>query len=87
MFKFTKTALVAMTLALGISGAAQAGGYHTPSYKTLTVYVAKQVPYTVSVKKIDAYGGVHWLNVTRYKTIQVPVTKYVRVSGGYARGY
>lgn len=77
--------LLAAVLAL-FTGTASATEYKkVVTYKTVTVCVEKQVPYTVEVVKYDECGKPYKVCVTKYKTItvevekQVPCVKYVPV--------
>ncbi|WP_157369905.1 hypothetical protein [Zavarzinella formosa] len=78
-----KFIILAAVLAL-FTGSASATEYgheykKAVTYKTVTVYVEKQVPYTVNVVKYDSYGHPYTVTVTKHKIIQVPVQKQVPV--------
>lgn len=49
------------------------------TYKTVTEYVTKSVPYTVEVTKYDHCDRPYKATVTKYKHVEVPVTKQVPV--------
>ncbi len=76
---------LAAVLAL-FTGSASATEYKkVVTYKTVTVCVEKQVPYTVEVVKYDHCGKAYKVCVTKYRTVevevdvQVPVVTYVPV--------
>ena len=74
-----KSIILAAVVAL-FAGSASASDYAAPvTYKTVTVYVTKLVPFTVHVTKYDSYGHAYTATVTKYKTVEVPVTKRVPV--------
>ena len=58
---------------------ASAGDYACYTWKPVTVYVTKEVPYTVYVTKYDHCGYPYQVQVTKVKYVQVAVTKYVKV--------
>jgi hypothetical protein len=49
------------------------------TYKRVVVYVQKEVPYQDCITKYDCYGNPQHVYVTRYRTVEVPVTKLVKV--------
>lgn len=48
-------------------------------WKTVTVYVHKQVPYRVKVRYVRPCGTVYYKWITKYRTVKVPVTKRIKV--------
>jgi len=77
-------AAIALTGALFVAGnSAQAGDcYLTPPpchYKTITVFVEVEQPYTYFVTKYDHCYKPYQVEVTGYRTIKVPVQKRIKV--------
>lgn len=87
--KHAKKLIAAGALVLGLAFAgtssAQAGGYGYyggygyVSYRLVVTYVCKEVPYEVCVVKYDHCGHPYHAYETHYRTVHVPVTKYVKV--------
>jgi hypothetical protein len=48
-------------------------------YKPVVCYEAREVPYTVCVTRYDHCGRPYHVEVTRYRTVTVRVTKLVKV--------
>ncbi len=48
-------------------------------YEWVVSYVPRQVPYTKVVKVVDHYGYPRYVTKTFWRTVQVPVKKYVKV--------
>lgn len=71
---------VAMTLSVAAAGgqAAQAGdcGFY---YQRVVTYVCERVPYEVCLTKYDHCGQPYHVYVTRYRTVETPVVKLVKV--------
>ncbi len=77
-----KSIILAAALALftGAAGSASATEYKkVVTYKTVTEYVTKSVPYTAEVTKYDHCDRPYTATVTKYKTVEVPVTRQVPV--------
>ncbi len=85
-----KKLAVAGALVLGLAFAgtssAQAGGYgyfggghHCVSYRPVVSYVCKEIPYEVCVVRYDHCGHPYHAYETQYRTVHVPVTRYVKV--------
>ncbi|TWT92409.1 hypothetical protein [Stieleria varia] len=75
-------AAVVATVSLTQAGNASAGDhYYQPDcyWKTVTVYESIKKPYTAYVTKYDHCGHPYQAKVVRYKTVQVPVTKRIKV--------
>lgn len=89
MFKRLQKALFAGLLVMGVgAGAAQAGdfgyghgfGYddcHHVEYRKVVTYVCKEIPYTACITLYDHCGEPYTVHKTLYKTVHVPVVKYV----------
>ncbi len=77
---------------VGIAGSAGATDYYAPKasycppkvcYQTVTVYETRQVPYQVCETRYDECGRCYTVTVTRYRCVQVPVTRRVPVQCNY----
>ncbi|MBW3599682.1 MAG: hypothetical protein KY475_20730 [Planctomycetes bacterium] len=94
MFKRFQKVLFAGLMVLGLgAGSAQAGGYgygyddcyHDVQYRKVVTYVCREVPYTRCITLYDHCGHPYTVHKTFYKTVHVPVVKYVAY--GYDDGY
>jgi hypothetical protein len=91
MFKRFQKVLLAGVVALGVgAGSAQAGdfgfGYdchHEIGYEKIVTYVCKEIPYTRCITLYDHCGEPYTVHKTFYKTVHVPVIKYVPISYDY----
>jgi hypothetical protein len=88
MFQRPALAIGSLCLTLasfGLFGSpARASDYCPPCppkvyYQTVLVYETRTIPYTVCETRYDHCGVAYHVNVTRYRTIQVPVTRRVAV--------
>ena len=77
----------AVTGTMTMASNAQAGDYPTShcsqpqyTYKTVTVWVNKKVPYVAKVIRYKPCGTPYYEHVVQYKWIKVPVQKTVRVA-------
>jgi hypothetical protein len=92
--RFILTGATCLTLSLGfLAGTANATDYgyghkhYTPHhnyhqtcrYETVTEWVTREVPYTVCETRYDECGRAYHVNVTRYRTVRVQVTRQVPV--------
>lgn len=79
----SRKSLLAVALLLGACGfsAGTASACDTPRcyWKTVTVYVEEQVPYTRYVTKYDHCGKPYRVAVIDYRTVRVPVQQRVKV--------
>lgn len=107
MFANLRTILLAGLVTVVLSGAAFAGqgfgqggygqchdsNYCQPqcSYKWITTYECRTVPYQVCIVKYDHCGNPYKVYVTKYREIQVPVRKLVKYCpeqyGHFAGGF
>jgi hypothetical protein len=78
--------VLSCVLALGVIGgfgavtnSAQADHCPTYTYKWVVTYEARLQPYQACVTKYDHCGKPYHVYVTRYRVLQVPVKKLVRV--------
>ncbi len=87
MFKSFQKILFAGLITLGVGiGSAQAGdfgfGYddcYACHYRKVVTYVCREIPYTRCITLYDHCGEPYTVHKTFYKTIHVPVVKYVKV--------
>jgi len=66
---------------IGASTALAGDSCHAPRYyyKTVAVYESIRKPYEHTVVRYDHCGDPYAVTLTAWKTIQIPVTKRVRV--------
>ena len=73
-----------MVLALGLMGASQSHACDRadapPVYRTVMAWESQVEAYPVWVTKYDHCGRAYRAEVTRYRTVSVPVIRRVRVS-------
>ena len=71
-------------LAVGLAGANGASAcerpHPQPVYQTVTVWEPQVEAYSTWVTKYDHCGRAHRVEVIRYRTVTVPVTRHIRVS-------
>src|SRR5690606_9210939 len=85
MFKSVQKLVFAGLIALGMGvGSAQAGDFyyddcHPCHYQKVVTYVCKEIPYTRCITLYDHCGEPYTVHKTFYKTVHVPVVKYVKV--------
>ena len=48
-------------------------------YRWVTIYEGRSVPYTVCVTRYDHCGHAYQVQLTRYRRVEVPVKKLVKV--------
>lgn len=71
-----------VTGGLALSGTAAEAGhcYHSPCYyKTVISYEYETIPYTVLVTKHHPCGTPYTVQITKFRTIKVPVKNLVKV--------
>lgn len=85
MTNYFRAACCAMMLALAgpsTPPAALASGRHcppAPCYEWVLTHECRRVAYRTCETRIDECGRSYTVNVVRYRTVQVPVWRYVRV--------